>query len=71
MDPAALLNLVGVRAPRGGNGWRGVEGRLVREPRGELATLVSRGAQDPGGFADPLAGGSGGSSNGDDDDWEL
>ena len=68
VDPAALLNLVGCRAPRGGNGWHGVEGRLVREARGDLATLTARGADDPGGFAR----GAGAASDDDhDDDWEL
>ena len=68
VDPAALLNLVDAVAPRGGNGWHGVEGRLVREARGDLATLTARGADDPGGFAR----GAGAAADDDhDDDWEL
>ena len=65
VEPAALLNLIGCRTARGG-GWRGEAGTLVREARGELATLTARGVQDPGGFgAAQLVAAD------ENEDWEL
>lgn len=48
VEPTALLALVGVECAR--SSWRtgGIAGRLVREARGDLATLSARGCDDVG-----------------------